>query len=59
MCNDKDRNYIGYYLSTNICIHVYTLQKKVTHNVLVYRQVQIIVVVTCLLCISYVIEYKK
>ena len=33
--------------------------KTVTHNVLVYRQVQIIVVVTCVLCISYVIEYKE
>ena len=33
--------------------------KKVTHNILVYRQVQIIVAVTCVLYISYVIEYKE
>ena len=33
--------------------------KKVTHNILVYMQVQIIVAVTCVLYISYVIEYKE
>ena len=33
--------------------------KKVTHNILVYKQVQIIVAVTCVLYISYVIEYKE
>ena len=33
--------------------------KKVTHNILIYRQVQIIVAVTCVLYISYVIEYKE
>ena len=33
--------------------------KKVTHNILVYRQVQIIVAVTCVLYINYVIEYKE
>ena len=33
--------------------------KKVTHNILVYRQVQIIVAVTCVLYISYVTEYKE
>ena len=32
---------------------------KVTHNILVKRQVQISVAVTCVLCISYVIEYKE
>ena len=45
-----------------ICIllltKIYT-SKKVTHNILVYRQVQIIVAVTCVLYISYVIEYKE
>ena len=35
------------------------LFKKVTHNILVYRQVQIIVAVTCVLYISYIIEYKE
>ena len=40
-------------------IDVYILSKKVTHNILVYRQVQIIVAVTCVLYISYVIEYKE
>ena len=34
-------------------------KKKVTHNILVYGQVQIIVAVTCVLYISYVIEYKE
>ena len=29
------------------------------YNILVYRQVQIIVAVTCVLYISYVIEYKE
>ena len=33
--------------------------KKVTHNTLVYRQVRIIVAVTCILYISYVVEYKE
>ena len=33
----------------------YILSKKVTHNILVYRQVQIIVAVTCVLYVSYVI----
>ena len=46
-------------LTTNIWhINIYA-SKKVTHNVLVYRQVQIIVAVTCVLYISYVIEYKE
>ena len=31
---------------------------KVTHIILAYRQVQIIVAVTCVLYISYAIEYK-
>ena len=31
--------------------------KKVTHNILVYWQVQVIVAVTSVLCISYVFEY--
>ena len=31
--------------------------KKVTHNILVYGQVQVIVAVTSVLCISYVFEY--
>ena len=38
---------------------IYTLQKKITHNILVYRQVQIIVAVTCVLYTSYVIEYNE
>ena len=39
--------------------HFYS-PKKVTHNILVYRQVQIMVAVTCVLYIlSYVIEYKE
>ena len=38
-------------------IVTYTLQ-KVTH-ILVYRQVQIIVAVTCVLNIRCVIEYKE
>ena len=33
--------------------------KKVTHNILVYGQVQIIVAVTSVLYISYAIEYKE
>ena len=33
--------------------------KKVTHNILVYSQVQIIVAATCVLYIIYVIEYKE
>ena len=33
--------------------------KKVTHNIFVYRQVQIIVAVTCVLYKRYVIEYKE
>ena len=33
--------------------------KKVMHNILVYRQVQIIVAITCVLYISYVIESKE
>ena len=33
--------------------------KKVTHNILVYGQVQIIVAFTSVLYISYVIEYKN
>ena len=33
--------------------------KKVTHGILVHRQVQIIVAVNCVLYISYVIEYKE
>ena len=37
---------------------MYTL-KKVTHNILVYRQIQIIYAVTCVLYKSYVIEYKE
>ena len=36
-----------------------TLRKKVTHNISVYGQVQIIVAVTSVLCISYVFEYKE
>ena len=39
-------------------IQIYS-PKKVTHNILVYRQIQIIVAVTCVLYISYVIEYKE
>ena len=35
------------------------LSKKVTHNILVYRQVQIIVAIICVLYISYVKEYKE
>ena len=51
----------GQTLAFRMCSRVrkYTLQKKVTHNILVYRQVQIIVAVTCILYISYVIEYKE
>ena len=43
---------------TNVQCLVYS-PKKVTHNILVYRQVQIIVSATCVLYISYVIEYKE
>ena len=32
---------------------------QLTHNILVYRQVQIIIAATCVLYISYVIEYKE
>ena len=39
--------------------YVFILSKKVTHNILVHRQVQIIVGATCVLYISYVIEYKE
>ena len=46
----------GVNIATN---NLYTLQKKITHNILVYRQVQIIVVVTCVLYISYAKEYKE
>ena len=35
------------------------LSKKVTHNRLVYRQARIIVAVTCILYISYVVQYKE
>ena len=48
-----------YTNNINIAIYIYILFKKVTHNILVYRQVQIIVAVTCVLYISYVIEYKE
>ena len=33
--------------------------KKVMHNILVYRQAQISVAVTCVLYISYIMEYKE
>ena len=46
------------YVFMCIC-RIYTLQKKVMHNILVYRQVQIIVAVTCVLYINYVIENKE
>ena len=46
------------FLQTTSYVHIYS-PKKVTHNILVYRQVQIIVAVTCVLYISYVIEYKE
>ena len=39
--------------------HVNILFKKVTHNILVDRQIQIIVAVTCVLYISYVIEHRE
>ena len=42
-----------------LLILINILSKKVTHNILVYRQVQIIVAVICDLYISYVIEYKE
>ena len=42
-----------------IANNFYILSKKVTHNILVYRQVQIIVAVTCVLYLIYVIEYKE
>ena len=45
------------YYSVNS--HIIYSSKKVTHNTLVYRQVQIIVVVTCVLYISNVKEYKE
>ena len=46
-------------MSFTFILNNYTLQKKVTHNILVYRQVKIIVAVNCVLYISYVIEYKE
>ena len=68
-CPDRDSNPrptgpevtakpLSYWAPNGIYV-TYTLQKKVTHNILVNRQVQIIVAVTCGLCISYVIEYKE
>ena len=47
------------YILCTVLHSLIILSKKVTHNILVYWQVQIIVVVTCVLYISYVIEYKK
>ena len=44
------------YLAENNKLHI--LFKKVTH-ILVYWQVQIIVAVTSVLCISYVLEHKE
>ena len=46
-------------LHLNTVKHLLYSPKKVTHNILVDRQVQLIVAVTCVLYISYVIEYKE
>ena len=42
----------------NFTMNIYS-SKKVTHNILVYSQVQIIVAGTCVLYISYAIEYRE
>ena len=52
---DKYVNMQAIYVNMQL---IYSL-KKVTHNILVYRQVQIIVAATCVLYISYVMEYKE
>ena len=51
----KDFNSIRIILKGKL--QVYS-SRKVTHNILVYRQVQIIVAVTCFMYIRYFIEYE-
>ena len=48
----------GYIICSKVGNIIYS-SKKVRHNILVYRQVQIIVAVTYVLYISYVIEYNE
>ena len=47
-----------YLCDKNDIRNIYS-SKKVTHNILVYRQVQITVAVTCVLYLSYAIEYNE
>ena len=49
-------NFCIFHLPTELVLYS---PKKETHNILVYRQVQIIVTVTCVLYVNYVIEYKE